>query len=73
MTKTRTPRPITLDDAIELAAASSLTFLTGEELERLRERLAESEAENAWLRAAENAGWEEAYLESLIESGLRLP
>lgn len=32
---------------------------------------AEQEAENAWLRAAESAGWEEALYESYIESGLR--
>jgi hypothetical protein len=31
---------------------------------------AEHAAEYAWLRAAESAGWEEAYTESLYESGL---
>ena len=30
----------------------------------------ESAAENAWLRAAENAGWEEALVESYYDSGL---
>jgi len=48
-------------------------LLTAEELEQKREYEAETAAETAWLRTAENAGWEEALLESYYESGFRSP
>lgn len=67
---------ITLKEASELLEES--TRLSGlisaqehaEQEENWIEARAEREAEAAWLRAAESAGWEEAYLESLLESGL---
>lgn len=40
-----------------------------EHFDRMIEMAAEREAEGAWLRHAENLGWEEAMLESYVESG----
>jgi hypothetical protein len=69
------PRLITLEEALELnrTVAEQSDLMTAEEKYRREEYLAELEAENGWLKHAESLGWEEDYLESLIESGLRLP
>lgn len=40
-------------------------LLSAEDLYHLMEMQAEQEAENAWLRAAESAGWEDEMLEQL--------
>ena len=62
---------ITLEEAEALCAEATDGLLTGEQLDEHREHQAELEAENAWLRYAENLGWEEAMEESYRESGLR--
>ena len=54
----------------EADAALPDGLLTGEQLDQLREHQAEVAAEGAWLRYAENLGWEEALEESYRESGL---
>jgi hypothetical protein len=47
-----------------------MTAAQNEDFDRWIEMRAEQEAENAWLRHDENLGWEEAMLESYLESGL---
>ena len=61
---------ITQDEAETLLAEVPDGFPTAEQLDQHREHLAEVEAEGAWLRHAENLGWEEAMEESYRESGL---
>lgn len=66
---------MTLDEALQLEAEATPRNLISEEqhwenLEWQGEARAEQEAELGWLRYQENLGWEESYLESLVESGL---
>ncbi len=67
-------RPITLEEATEMLSAPD-GLMSQDDYWQMKEWEAESkaerEAEGAWLRAAENASWQEDYLESLVESGLR--
>ena len=64
-------RTITLEEAVELRELFDRheKLMTAEEFDAYIEYKAEQEAEGAWLRYAENLGWKEAYLESLVESG----
>jgi hypothetical protein len=62
---------ITQEEMEILCAEASDGLLTAEQLDELRERRAELDAEGAWLKHAENLGWEEAMEESYRESGLR--
>lgn len=66
-----TRRLITLDECLELIAiAERLDNLRAlEDLYDDTDYQAELYAENAWLRYAENQGWEEEMRESYIRSG----
>lgn len=63
---------IMLWEALELAAeAFPREFMTAEDLDEYMSAMAEREAELAVERSFEDAGWLDAYLEGLVESGLR--
>ena len=65
--------PITLDEATELLNAPDGLMSAEDywEYSNAAETYkAEHAAETAWLRAAENFGWEEVLMESYVESGL---
>ena len=66
----------TQKEANELVTAPDARFMSPNDYWQMKEweteRKAELEAEGAWLRHAENLGWEEAWMESLVESGLRV-
>lgn len=65
------PDGITLEEALCLAEdACPRHLMTPDEYDGYVEYMSEREAENAWLKHAENLGWMDAYEESLIESGL---
>jgi hypothetical protein len=61
---------VSQEEAAALAEEAIDEFLTAEELYNYLEYQAEQYAESAWLRAAENASWEEAWLDDMRESGL---
>lgn len=56
-------------DLVEEATPKGL--MTADEYDGYLDWKGEYEAEQAWLRSAENSGWQEAHMESLFESGLR--
>jgi hypothetical protein len=66
--------PISEEENEQLSqeASKSDGLLDDEEFDALCEHRAEMSSETAWVRHAESLGWEEALLDSLIESGLRI-